>query len=251
MVAAQPDQPQGVPVAMTDLTTRLSEDDNLRAAEYALGVLQGEARRAFAQRLSDDTLLAAAVRQWDEQFVAMAADIAPVAPPQSVEVAIQKLLFAVASDAAARQNPSLWNSLNFWRGLAVASILGTLALGSLMLRAPTQPDASGLVAQVVGETNAVKLVAYYDAAKGELRLNRTEGAAVTGRSLELWLIAGQDAPVSLGLLPTETAGKLLVPATLRGKLRGGVLAISDEPKGGSPTGAPTGAVLATGSLTAI
>ena len=107
------------------------------------------------------------------------------------------------------------------------------------------------MAQVAGEANTVKLVAYYDEAKGELRLNRTEGAAATGRSFELWLIAGQDAPVSLGVLPTANTTRLVVPVNIRAKFKGGVLAISDEPAGGSPTGAPTGAVLATGQLASI
>ena len=65
------------------------------------------------------------------------------------------------------------------------------------------------------------------------------------------LFTDEDAPVSLGLLPTATNGAILVPVSLRTKLKGGTLAISDEPQGGSTTGAPTGAVLATGQLTII
>mgnify|MGYP000881567588 CR=1 FL=1 len=84
-----------------------------------------------------------------------------------------------------------------------------------------------------------------------MRLNRLEGAPATGRSLELWLIAGNEAPVSLGVLPQDAASRITLPAALRGKLVGSVLAISDEPEGGSPTGAPTGAVLATGELTRV
>ncbi len=231
---------------MTDRKS-LPEDDNMLAAEYALGVLQGDARQAFARRLEQDAALAAAVRQWDEHFVGMADDIAAVAPPRQVELALEKRLFG--QDAQAK--PSLWNSLGFWRGLAIASLAAIVAVGAWNVRSPTESAGNGLVAQVAGDAKAVTLVAYYDAAKGELRLNRTAGTAASGRSFELWLIAGQDAPVSLGLLPADANGRFVVPVNLRSKLKGGTLAISDEPQGGSTTGAPTGAVLATGQLTDV
>jgi anti-sigma-K factor RskA len=231
---------------MTDRSP-LSEPDSLLAAEYALGVLQGDARRDFARRMEQDSALAAAVRQWDEHFVSFADAIAPVQPPRALETRLAQRLFA----ASAVAKPSLWGSLTFWRGLAVASLAAVVALGAWNLQPAVETSGAGLVAQVAGDTNAVKLVAYYDAARGELRLNRTEGTANAGRSFELWLIAGKDAPVSLGLLPAEASRTLVVPVKLREKLKGGTLAVSDEPQGGSPTGAPTGAVLATGQLTNV
>jgi anti-sigma-K factor RskA len=229
---------------MTNRTPGLSEKDNILAAEYALGVLQGQARLDFERRLVGNPALAATVRMWDEHFVSFAEDIAPVAPPKHIANALESRLFATPK-------PSLWSSLGFWRGLAMASLAAAVTLGAWNLRSPTETPAGALVAQVAGETNAVKLVAYYDETKGELRLNRTDGTPATGRSFELWLIAGQDAPVSMGVLPDAAAGKILVPTNLRSKLKDGTLAISDEPTGGSKTGAPTGAVLATGSLTAV
>jgi anti-sigma-K factor RskA len=231
---------------MTDSTV-LPRDDGLLAAEYALGVLQGEARSEFQRRIETETSLAAMVRQWDEHFISITEDIAPVAPPRGVETALERRLFTATPQAKS----SFLNSLGFWRGLAIASLAAVVALGAWNFRPAVDRSGNGLVAQVAGEANAVKLVAYYDAAKGELRLNRTEGTAANGRSFELWLIAGADAPVSLGLLPTDNNGTVLVPVPLREKLAGGTLAISDEPQGGSTTGAPTGAVLATGQLTNV
>jgi anti-sigma-K factor RskA len=233
---------------MTDRAPPLDAEDSVKAAEYALGVLQGQARQDFARRLPKVPSLAAAVRQWDEHFVALADDIAPVEPPHHVQAALERRLFETQ---AWSEKTSLWNSLWFWRGVAIASVAAVVTLGAWNFNSSQFQPASALVAQVVGETNTVKVVAYYDESKGELRLNRTEGTAASGRSFELWLIAGQNAPVSLGVLPAETTAKFVVPASLRAKVKGGVLAISDEPQGGSPTGAPTGAVLATGPLTAV
>ena len=229
-------------------TPKMNTEDNVKAAEYALGVIQGKARQDFARRLVGDAALAASVRQWDEHFVALADDIVAVAPPLHVQTALEARLFSTTSTS---QQSSLWNSLWFWRGLAVASFAAVIALGAWNFNASPLQPASGLVAQVAGDINAVKLVAYYDEASGELRLNRTDGAPLAGRSFELWLIAGKDAPVSLGVLPPGTTSSFKMPESLRSKIKGGVLAISDEPQGGSLTGAPTGAVLATGALTAV
>ena len=231
---------------MTDRTPRFSEKDNLIAAEYALGVLQGGARVAFAKRIENEPALAALVRQWDEYFVDFADDVAPEQAPQHIEKALEKRLFPEA------QKTSFWNSLGLWRGLTVASLAAAVAIGSWSLRPVSDlPSDKALVAQVAGEQGAVKLAAYYNPASGELRLNRVEGAAVTGRALELWIIAGQDAPVSLGLLSDAANTRVIVPEALRAKFSKGVFAVSDEPAGGSTTGAPTGAVLATGALTDV
>jgi anti-sigma-K factor RskA len=229
---------------MTKRTQELPEEDRMLAAEYALGVLQGAERDAFAKRIAEEPSLAEAVRHWDEDFVSIVDGIAPAAPPRRVEKKLEQRLFGTT------EKSSLWASLNFWRGLAVASLVGVIALGTYNFR-PTAPGAPSLVAEVAGEAKAVRLVALYDQDKGELRVNRVEGTAATGRSFELWLIAGTDSPVSLGVLPADATKTLLVPASLRGKFKDGILAISDEPTGGSTTGAPTGAVLATGKLTVI
>ena len=83
-------------------------------------------------------------------------------------------------------------------------------------------------------------------------MNRTAGAAVPGRVLELWLIAGDNPPVSLGVLPEAASAEVQLTPDLVAALAAGTLpinlAISDEPPGGSTTGAPTGAVLAMGPV---
>ena len=65
------------------------------------------------------------------------------------------------------------------------------------------------------------------------------------RALELWAVPGQGAPRSLGLISAQ--GTTIVK---RGKLleNTDALAVSLEPPGGSPTGAPTGPILWAGKL---
>ena len=70
------------------------------------------------------------------------------------------------------------------------------------------------------------------------------------RATELWVIPAGQAPISLGLIRTDTVERKVIPAELALRLvTGATMAVSDEPVGGSPTGQPTGDVLAAGPLT--
>jgi anti-sigma-K factor RskA len=55
----------------------------------------------------------------------------------------------------------------------------------------------------------------------------------------------------LGVLPADPTTAVILPEALRADVADLVLAVSDEPPGGSPTGAPTGAVLAVGQVSGL
>ena len=70
------------------------------------------------------------------------------------------------------------------------------------------------------------------------------------RSHELWVIPQGGTPRSLGTLSADRQShKVLADALADLLQQGATIAISVEPMGGSPTGAPTGPVIATGALT--
>lgn len=219
--------------------------DHFLAAEYVLGVLADDERRSFAQRLASESGLAADVQFWEERFMPLIKQVASVTPPAAILRKIEDRLF----QARAAQ-PSVWQSLLLWRSLSLVSLAGLAVVATLYGRnlPLMQTNVQNYVATVAAPNDAVKLVAYYDSATNTLKFNRVAGAPASGRSLQLWLIAGSEAPVSLGVLPDLQNGSIPVTQALKPKLAKAVLAISDEPRGGSPTGQPTGAVLATGKL---
>ena len=65
-------------------------------------------------------------------------------------------------------------------------------------------------------------------------------------SLELWLIPNGKAPISLGLLDSQNATQIALKEP--DQAPSGFIAISMEPRGGSPTGQPIGPVLYSGQL---
>ncbi len=238
-----------------------SRSDEILAAEYAIGVLPHGERQAFAARLEREPDLAREVRFWDEKLIDLADGIEPATPPAALFSALEEHLFAdEASGAAAAppaSRPGFFNSLAFWRGLSLAAGAAAIVFAVLFVNEVRAPDAPGMpvgasyVAELTGETGAVRLVALYDARSGTMRINRIKGTAPQGRAFELWLIDGDKDAVSLGVLPDSPMAALTVPEALRDGVSDGILAISDEPAGGSQTGLPTGPVLAAGKVVTI
>ena len=224
--------------------------DALLAAEYVLGVLPAGTRRDVAARIEADAGFRALVEEWEERLSPLNADYAQVPPPATAKAAIDRRLFAAATAPA--QKPNLWQSLAFWRGLAVAALAGLAVIFILPFSLDPPPAPARFVAAMQADASPVRYVALYEAGTGSIGLTRLAGEPEAGRDFELWLIEGGNAPRSLGLLPEgETARLALAPELASRISDGATLAISDEPDGGSPTGAPTGAVLALGALRGI
>ena len=223
-------------------------NDDLLAAEYVLGVLPLAERQTFSDRLVRELELRQRLTFWENHFAALNAEIAPVSPPAQLVRSIEHRLFGDEPP-----QPRGWGSPVFWRGLSFASLAALAVVTGLYLGIGERSSGTDgdLVAQLSGDTQAVTLAALYDSNTGKVRFNRVAGAPSPGRAFELWLIAGDSPPVSLGVLPEKSAGSIAIPDNLKLRLPQAVLAVSDEPSGGSPTGQPTGAVLATGKLNAI
>ncbi|OJT98294.1 MAG: anti-sigma factor [Rhizobium sp. 63-7] len=221
--------------------------DEVLAGEYVLGVLSSDDRRKVEARMLRDRNFAAIVYRWQENLSTFSDDDdASGQPPARLRPRIERRTRVTGNPVAARRG-GLWNSLVFWRGLtlvAVAAATG-FALVDADLFAPSR--GRQLVAAMSGEGNAVSLVARYDAASGRLQVTPVAAGKPEEKSLELWLIKGEEPAQSLGILPQTDEGEIVVPENMRQRLGAGVvLAVSVEPFGGSTTGKVTGPVIAKG-----
>jgi len=145
--------------------------------------------------------------------------------------------------------PGLAGMLRVWflSGLVVVGLALGLVFGTDMFqRGPQMPGNPDYMAEITAQDRSFVVQAAYDAPSGRLHFLREVGDVQMGRSLQVWLILGDNAPVSLGLLSGEGHTALALDEAHYGALEDAVLAISDEPVGGSPIGAPTGAVLGGG-----
>ena len=234
---------------MTDTDLPDRDDDSLLAAEYVLRLLEPDEERAFEARLAHEPDLIDEVSAWTTRLSGMDTEFAEQPARAAVKAELLERLFGAPERAV-----PLWQRLGLWQGLSFASLLlaGFFAWQVIQLGPLRAPDRGPLyVSEIAAEDQSLRVLAVYDSAAGELQINRTAGQAAAGRALELWAIAEGDAPVSLGVLPdTQTAG-IPLPEEFHATVASLTLAISDEPPGGSPTGQPTGAVLAVGTVTEL
>ncbi|MCG5477457.1 anti-sigma factor [Sinorhizobium alkalisoli] len=222
-----------------------SRRDEVIAGEYVLGVLSDEDRRKVEARMASDSDFAAMVIRWqnnlasfDDAYEQVARSVRGSAPGEQAIV-----------DTPQRP-PGLWQSLPLWRSLALASLAAVvvLAASSVGLFGGGTGGAS-LVADLSGEGNAIDLVARFDPASGRLMVTPVAASQTEEKALELWLIRGTAPAVSLGVLPQSGEGEIPLSSGDRSKVTSGAtLAVSVEPPGGSPTGSPSGAVIARGTV---
>jgi anti-sigma-K factor RskA len=226
------------------------DEDSVRVAEYAIGLLTPEEHAAMGTRLRTDRLLQSELGFWRSRLSGLDTQFVETPAPAAIWPSIERRLFA---DSTARTG--WWNSLALWRGLsAAAAAIAVVAIGVNL--ATPRPDPNAFAAQLVAALSAqgsnVQVVALYNAQSGQVRLTTISGDAVPDKDYELWAIEGTNAPKSMGVIPINQRVDVPVKSDILAGFGPGVtLAISLEPKGGSPTGAPTGPVVAAGKATPI
>ena len=220
----------------------LGELPDRLAAEYVLGTLTGGARRRFDALLPAHPALRQAVAGWEKRLLPMALKAEPVQPPQAVWAAIEGKL-GWAAPAAAAGTSSL--RLRFWQAFAAIATVAAVVLGT-STHAPVPTEAPMIV--VLHATKGTEtLVAGLSPDRQQLSIQPLQKVSLTSdQSLELWALKKDGPPASLGVIASDkltALSKKTLPKDTKG------LAVSLEPLGGSPSGAPTGPVLFVGDLT--
>lgn len=228
-----------------------AEDPDGAAGEYVLGTLDAGESAAFARALERDPSLRAAVAAWEARLGPLAATVPAVAPDPGIWAAIEA---RIAPPAPAAEPEGGVRILRLERGLRrwrlAAGMAGALAAGlALWIAAGPRPAATDRqYLAVVDRGGALPaLIVRVDLDGGTVQVRSLAAETPPERSLELWYVGAGAAPRSLGLVG-EAPGRLALPAALRAGLDNASLAVSVEPKGGSPTGAPTGPVIYSGRL---
>lgn len=216
------------------------------AAEYALGTLRGAARRRFETWLRDDRRLRAQVADWQGRLATLAELERPVTPPARAWAGIERRLYPAAARVPWWQ---FWRSAAArpWGVLALAASAGLLVLAVRMavLNGAAPPQQIAALSDAQSHT---ALVVTADTRRGKLQVRVAEDVRVpSDRTLQLWAITRAGKPRSLGILPGNRSTDLKLDARATDP-DVALLAISLEPKGGSPDpNGPTGPVLYKGS----
>jgi anti-sigma-K factor RskA len=223
------------------------------AAEFVLGLVHGEERETLKRRAADDHAFAAEVGFWESRLGALGDEIQPQTPPAHVWTRIQQELGTVPVGAPrTRERAGLWNSLAFWRGLSlVTSSLAAAGIGAVLFLRPAPPPP--MVAVLNTTDGRSGFMVSVDRGSGRVMLMpAVPGEAPPEHVHELWMIGADGRARSLGTFASSGPVAMSIPqGMMRDADESSAIAISVEPSGGSPTGAPTGPVVAQGNLRSI
>jgi anti-sigma-K factor RskA len=230
---------------------------NLRYAEYVLGVLDADTRAEVAHEVSTSGEAATAVALWQRRLMPLAECIDEVTPAPYVWARIHEALQldAPARTPVAPARRGLWNNLPLWHWLGIgasAVAVALLVVMSLPRPAPTPTTVNaGYMASTIQQDNgATGWTATMDLQHARMVVvPATPIAFEPGRAPELWLIPAGEKPISVGMIARDKPTTIVLDPALLARLGPtAALAVSVEPVGGSPTGQPTGAVIAKGAI---
>ncbi len=240
------------------------EEADLLAAEYVLGTLDLADRAALERDAATDPALRASIAAWERRLAPLASLSRPQAPPETLWSRIESSAWggnaAAQEEAAPAPGPRVApepgagrGALRFWQGGTAAGFALAAAIAGFAVLRPPPP-----LPPPAGRPQVAALLPLTQPGASVFLVETTPGGGVSvtpvgavhvapDHTLELWLLkSGSKVPQPIGLLPV--GGVRLAPGTvLRTGISGKIL-VSQEPRGGSPTGLPTGPVLWGGSI---
>lgn len=227
------------------------DDRDLLAGEYVLGVLDAAGARDVEARAVADAALAGAIADWHLRLAPLAEAIIPIAPPADLwrRIAAATILTPIADrqlPVARATDPRMRRQLAFWRSVS-AGALALAAVFAGIVYLGKQPTERGVAVLAAAGAPAPMFLA--EAEGGAIRVRPlVETTVAADKDMELWVLpVGATRPVSLGVLPP--GGRRIALADLPADKT--QLMVSLEPRGGSPTGLPTGPVLYAGVWTRL
>jgi anti-sigma-K factor RskA len=213
------------------------------AAEYVLGTLDQAEADIARSRIETDPAFADEVGFWEARLTPLFALIPSIPPPAALWARIEDSTGGAGRDKLlqAPGTPANDNGMKWWRAAALASLAVAAALVAYIAITPPARPTLAVLTPYATPTPVLLAVA---GPHGSILIRPTATIKIASdHDLQLWQIpAGATKPASLGVIPQD--GKVVPPGVQAGTL----LLVSLEPKGGSPTGQPTGPVLYAGKL---
>lgn len=211
------------------------------AAEYVLGSLHGRARRRFERWMMESGRVRQEVWYWEQKLGLLSAEVPSVEPPKATWRAIERRLWPQTGQSGERAGSGVrW----LWPGWSLVATAAAVVMAVLLVQQPAPaPQLSGAIVQA-DVSDPLWLVSE-SGQNNLLRLRSVAAnAADAGKDYELWIVPENGQPLSLGVIPAGGVHQVTLTDQARTALsQSRTLAISLEPQGGSPTGAPTGPIL--------
>lgn len=213
--------------------------------EYLIGSLRGAARRRFERALAQEPLVALRLAYWQRTMAVPYTEKMQIQPAAG---GWQRLQRELGLERPARR----WlDRVELWRGWAlVATAVLLVTLGVQVWRSEPRAPQFATIAVLEASGGHANVTAQISSDHRQLALSVARPVLASAQqSFELWLIPAGGAPISLGVMGSLDARIELRTPAAAGIVPGAKFAVTVEPAGGSPTGGPTGAVIAVGPIT--
>ncbi len=241
-----------------DMLPELTGDD-LTAAEFVLGLLEGEELLLARGRMAREPEFSARIAHWEEQLAPMLDDVASAEPSPALWHQIEAALDAQKANGDSAEVIALQSRLTRWKwatgfsSAAAAVALAFVALPGTQTPTPADPPVqiaqAPLFANVPIEGTPLSLDLTYLPEKRDL-LVAAVGLTHDGvHDHELWLVKPDGGVESLGVVTPGEVRAHSVPADYSPMMADGAqLLLTREPLGGKPEGVDAGPVVASGEL---
>ena len=223
------------------------------AAEYVLGTLDTAERVAVAARRLREPALEAAIQAWDRLLSPLNDLVRPAAPPPGLFPKIEARLQGRRPGAENAGNVvDMTRRMKRWRmsAIAASALAASLALVIGVREFGPKTPSKNLVAVLQKDAASPAFLVSVDIDNKLMTVRPVAAKREKGKSYELWIVQDSlGAPKSLGVIDDDNPMRRATLAAYKPDvIESATLAVSLEPEGGSPTGAPTGPVVFTGKL---
>ncbi|BFN14963.1 anti-sigma factor domain-containing protein [Marinobacter sp. RI1] len=222
------------------------DDLDMLAAEFVLGTLPVEDRQRVQRLRTTHPELDAQILQWESRLSALNDEIEPVDPAPGLFARIERSIDQL-EQASSQHNEvvRLRQQVSRWRLSTAAASIAAILLIAVMMLEPT-PTESPYVAVFQHNDEQPAFLLTVDLARKQLNIQPVTARPAGNQSYQLWIKDDELGPTprSVGVLnehfEVDPAALTNYDAEL---LRRATFGISLEPRGGSPTGQPTGPAL--------
>lgn len=226
---------------------------DLLAAEYVMGTLIGQARIRFEHYMLVIPELRDSVELWSQKLDGLNQVIKPVTPPAHVWNKIEQRL-----GLKPKPKNKFLNSMSFWKLSTAISLSIAIIVVSYLTQLPLTDSQPQYVTILNNQQSQSSWLVSVNLASNTLRVKAVKQQVLAAdKDFELWLLpTAKQPPISMGLIPAKGSRDITLSPQLKKRLIATLhnavgMAVSVEPNGGSPTGAPTGAVLYQGKIELI
>lgn len=229
------------------------DDIDGQAAEYVLGTLSREDRMAVAERRAADAALDRAIIAWERRLAPLVETVTSVAPSPHLYNKIRAQIGLAQHVVSLKSREQmLARRASRWRNaFAGVTALAACAIGVLGYREYQHQQAPTQYVAVLHTGNDMPaFLMTVDTKTHNCVITAVNAPQQPDKTYEVWMVHDKlPKPKSLGVMNEGEMNVMpMQPGPDTDMFMNASFAVSLEPMGGSPTGAPTGPVLFTGKL---